>query len=201
MPTDLLLALIGFAIATSFTPGPNTLMLLASGVAYGFRRTLPHMAGIGFGFAFLLAVVGLGLAEGFRNAPAAQRALAIASALYMVWLAWRIATAPPPGEPGAEGRGRPMSFLEAALFQWINPKAWAIALSGAAIYIVPERAALSVAIMAGVFWLVNVPCAAAWTGFGVALRRVLHAPRRARIFNIAMATLLVASLWPILVRM
>jgi threonine/homoserine/homoserine lactone efflux protein len=126
-------------------------------------------------------------------------AMKISCALYMCWLAWRIANAPPPGEaPMGAGRRRPMTFLEAALFQWVNPKAWAIALAGSAAYVSPDAAVLTVAIMSGVFWLINLPCAGAWTGFGVALRRLLADPTRARIFNVLMAALLVGSLWPTL---
>ena len=195
MPLELFLALVGFAFVTSATPGPNTMMLLASGVNFGFKRTLPHILGVACGFGLMLLIVGLGLGAAILASPTVASTLKIASVLYMLWLAWRIANA---GSPDAKDtRGRPMSFVEAALFQWVNPKAWAIALAGVASYTVPASYGLSLAIFVAVFILLNVPIAAAWTGFGVALRSFLADPLRLRLFNVTMALLLVASLWPL----
>jgi len=195
MPLELFLALVGFAFVTSATPGPNTMMLLASGVNFGFKRTVPHILGVSCGFGLMLLIVGLGLGAAILASPAVATSLKIASILYMLWLAWRIANA---GSPDAKDtRGRPMSFIEAALFQWVNPKAWAIALAGVASYTVPASYGLSLAIFVAVFILLNLPIAAAWTGFGVGLRSFLADPVRLRIFNVTMALLLVASLWPL----
>ena len=195
MPLELFLALVGFAFVTSATPGPNTMMLLASGVNFGFKRTVPHILGVSCGFGLMLLIVGLGLGAAILASPAVATSLKIASILYMLWLAWRIANA---GSPDAKDtRGRPMSFIEAALFQWVNPKAWAIALAGVASYTVPASYGLSLAIFVAVFILLNMPIAAAWTGFGVGLRSFLADPVRLRIFNVTMALLLVASLWPL----
>src|SRR5437773_1349241 len=127
MQLDLLAALIAFAFVTSITPGPNNLMLLASGVNFGFRRTLPHMLGVGLGFGFMIMVVGLGLSQLFARYPGSYEALRWAGAAYMLWLAWNIANAGPVGE--GESRGRPMTFLQAAGFQWLNPKGWVMAVS------------------------------------------------------------------------
>lgn len=195
MSPDQLLAIVLFAFAASGTPGPNTLMLMASGVNFGFRRTLPHMAGIIVGFSVMLVLVGVGLAAVFTLWPPLARVMQVAAVVYMLWLAWKIARS----APAAEGQapGRPFGFWQAAGFQWINPKGWAIALSAVAIH-APGQQLLPVLLLSGIFALVNVPCAGLWTGVGVALRHWLADPVRLRIFNWTMAGLLVLSLWPVL---
>jgi threonine/homoserine/homoserine lactone efflux protein len=132
MSPEILSALLLFAFATSVTPGPNNLMLMASGANYGFRRTVPHMLGISLGHLFMVVVLGLGLAQVFTTWPVAHAMLKVLSVAYMLYLAWRIATAAPPGE--ARATGRPFTFLEAAAFQWVNPKAWAMALTAISVY-------------------------------------------------------------------
>lgn len=155
MPPDILLALVTFAFVTSITPGPNNLMLLASGLNFGVRRTVPHMLGIGIGFTAMVLAVGLGLSGVFRAAPLLYGALKWVGAAYMLWLAWRIAHSGPVGA-GAEARGQPMSFLAAAAFQWVNPKAWVMAVTANATY-AAAGSITGVAIVAGVFGLVNIP--------------------------------------------
>ncbi len=193
MTQDLFIALLGFAFVTSVTPGPNNMMLLASGVNFGFRRTLPHMIGISLGHALMVFLVGLGLAGMFKAWPPALLVLKAASVAYMLWLAWKIAHAAAPGEGRA--KAAPMSFLQAAAFQWVNPKAWAMALGAVSAY-VAEPSALAYAAVAGVFALVNLPSVSVWAGAGQAVRRWLDAPGRLRAFNWTMAGLLVLSLWP-----
>ncbi len=191
---DLLAALVVFMIAGSITPGPNTMLLLASGVNFGARATIPHMLGVAIGFAVMVAAVGLGLAGLFRLYPVIDTVLRVAGSLYLIWLAWRIAQAGSAGETG--GRARPMTFLEAAAFQWINPKAWVLAVAAIVAY-APASAGLSgIGLVAVVVALVNIPCASAWVMFGAALRRVLANQRALRIFNVTMAILLVLSVWP-----
>ena len=197
MTLDLFLALIVFAFVTSVTPGPNNFMLLASGVNFGFWRTVPHMAGIGVGFFSLLLAVGLGLGAFLVAFPALHLALKIAGGAYLLYLAWRIAMSRSLSGPGA-AKAKPMTFLEAAAFQWINPKAWVMAVTAMAVYTVPERPFLSVAIVASAFALVNFPSGSVWAGFGVALRGFLADPVRLKWFNIAMGVLLAATLWPML---
>ena len=194
MTIDVLLALVGFAFVTSITPGPNNLMLMASGANYGMRRTLPHALGVGCGFVVLAAAMGLGLGALFHSAPWARPTLTGLAALYMLWLAWRIATAAPPRE-GAAG-GRPLSFLQAAGFQWVNPKAWMMAIGAMTVY-APGGQWRQVALVALVFGAVNLPSVGTWAFAGTRLRRVLTNPVRLRAFNWTMAALLVASLWPI----
>ncbi|MBA4326436.1 MAG: hypothetical protein C0426_15785 [Rhodobacter sp.] len=194
MTSELFLALLGFAFVTSITPGPNNMMLLASGVNFGFRRTMPHMLGISMGHALMVFLVGLGLAGVFKAWPPALLALKVASVAYMLWLAWKIAQAGAPGEGRA--KAAPMTFLQAAAFQWVNPKAWAMALGAVSAYVV-EPSALAYAAVAGVFALVNLPSVSVWAGAGQAMRRWLDGPGRLRAFNWTMAGLLVLSLWPV----
>ncbi len=196
LPPNILLALATFSLVSSITPGPNNLMLLASGVNFGLRRTMPHMLGVGIGFPLMVAVVGLGLSGVFQAAPGLYDALKWMGAAYMLWLAWRIANAGPV-QAGEAARGQPMTFLAAAAFQWVNPKAWVMAVTAVATYSVPDRFGLSVLLVAGVFGLVGLPSIGLWAACGLALRRLLADPRHVALFNRAMALLLVASLWPL----
>lgn len=196
MPLDLLIAFIGFAFVMSGTPGPNVMLVMASGVNHGFRLTLPHMFGVAIGFSLMLIAVGFGLAELFKRVPVLYQALKVVSVVYLLWLAWKIATAKPVAAGGGDQRSQPMTFLQAATFQWVNPKAWAICLSVIATYTVADRFVTSMMVMAGLFVVINFICLVIWTGFGVTLRRLLGDARRVRWFNFAMALLLVASLWP-----
>lgn len=195
MTYELLSALVAFAFVTSITPGPNNLMLLASGANFGLARTLPHMLGIGLGFMAMALLVGLGLAGLFQTWPPAVLGLQIVSVGYMLWLAWKIAHAAAPEEHRAAGR--PMTFLQAALFQWVNPKAWAMALTATSVY-APDRSLMAIALVAAVFGVVNLPSVSLWALLGVQMRRLLTNPARLRAFNLTMALLLVASLWPVL---
>jgi threonine/homoserine/homoserine lactone efflux protein len=194
MTLELFLALAGFAFVTSVTPGPNNMMLLASGVNFGFRRTVPHMLGISIGHAVMVFLVGLGLAGAFTAWPPALTALKVTSVAYMLWLAWKIAHAGAPGE--GKAKGQPMTFLQAAAFQWVNPKAWAMALGAVSAYVtVPSVWAY--ATVAGIFAAVNLPSVSVWAGAGQVVRRWLETPGRLRAFNWTMAGLLVLSLWPV----
>ena len=195
MTLDLFLALVGFAFVTSVTPGPNNMMLLASGVNFGLRRTVPHMLGISVGFALMAFLVGLGIAGIFHSLPIALIALKIASVAYMLWLAWKIAHSAAPGE--GRSRPNPMTFLQAAGFQWVNPKAWAMALGAVAAYL-PDPTPLGCLLVAVAFATINLPSVAVWAAAGQGLRRWLQDPARLRAFNWTMAVLLVASLWPVL---
>ncbi|MAU48255.1 MAG: hypothetical protein CMP09_26290 [Yangia sp.] len=197
MTPDLLLALAAFALVTVITPGPNNLMLLASGANYGVRRSLPHMAGVALGFPSMVFLVGLGVMRVFDLWPMAHDALLLVSALYMLWLAWKIANAAPPEQAsGAEG-GRPLGFLQAAAFQWVNPKAWSMALGAITLY-AAGRDLMSVLWVAGVYVAMGLISTTTWTVLGREMRRVLDRPARLRLFNWAMAALMLASLLPVL---
>jgi threonine/homoserine/homoserine lactone efflux protein len=197
MTPNLLLACMGFAFVTSITPGPNNTMLLASGVNYGLTRTIPHIAGISTGCVVMLILVGLGLGEVFTRLPVLYAILRYAGAAYLVWLAWHVATAGPVGLNGA--RSRPMRFLEAAAFQWVNPKAWIIAVGAVTAYAPRDDFLRSIGIIAIVLVVVGAPCLTLWAGSGAALRVWLAHPNRRRSFNLTMAALLLLSLYPMLV--
>ena len=195
MTYELLLAIALFAFVSSITPGPNNLMLMASGANFGLRRTLPHMLGVCLGFTFMVALVGAGLMQVFDMVPYSYMALKVASVGYLLYLAWKIANAGP--AKGHDGSGRPMTFLQAAAFQWVNPKAWAMALTAITAY-APDRSLLAVAVVAGVFGLVNLPSVTSWAVLGQQMARVLTNSRRLMIFNWTMAGLLVLSLYPVI---
>ncbi len=194
MSLDVFLALLLFAFVSSITPGPNNLMLLASGVNFGFVRTIPHMLGIGLGFLFLLLAIGFGLGALLTAFPAVHTALKIAGGAYMLYLAWRIAMTRTMG--AATGKARPMTFLEAVAFQWVNAKAWVMALTAMSLYTSAERPFASVLLVALAFALVNVPCVSSWAGFGTAMRGFRSDPVRLKWFNIAMGAALALSVLP-----
>lgn len=195
MTYDILLALIVFAFVSSITPGPNNLMLMASGANFGFRRSIPHMLGIGLGFTFMVLLVGAGLVQVFDLYPVSYSALKAASVIYLLYLTWKIAHAAP--ATGAASAGTPMTFLQAAAFQWVNPKAWAMALTATTAY-TPDRTLAAIVIVALVFGAVNLPSVSTWTVLGQQMARFLTNPRRLVLFNWTMAALLVASLYPVL---
>lgn len=197
MTWTLLFALAGFALVTSFTPGPNNLMLMASGANFGFRRSVPHMAGVGLGFGVMVLGVGIGLMRIFDAVPLVADVLTLASALYLGWLAWKVANAAPPAEARAEAR--PLTFLQAAGFQWVNPKAWTMATGAITLY-APARDLPSISIVAAMFMGAALGSTATWALLGGAIRGMLDSPRRLRAFNWSMAALLIATLIPVLWR-
>lgn len=195
MNLELLFGLFAFALVTSITPGPNNIMLMASGANFGLRRSVPHLLGVSLGHAAQAALVGLGIAGLFKAYPASNAVLTAASVLYMLWLAWKIAHARAP--EGQSGSGRPLTFLQAAAFQWVNPKAWSMSLTVMTVYL-PGEGIRAVLAVAGVFAMVNLPSVSTWVLAGQGMRRLLSTPGRLRAFNRTMAGLLVASLWPVL---
>lgn len=196
MSLETFLALVLFAFTTSITPGPNNMMLFASGVNFGFTRTIPHMLGIGIGFLSLLIAVGLGLGALLHSVPVVYTTLKFAGGAYLLCVAWKIGTSRSlsDGKTGAA----PMTFIGAAAFQWVNPKAWVMAVTAMATYTNPEYYLPTVMLVGLAFAAVNVPSVSTWAGFGSALREWLSVPARLKWFNITMALLLVASLWPML---
>lgn len=194
MTPEIFAALLAYGFVTSITPGPNNIMLLASGLNFGFRRTLPHMAGIALGHAFMVLVVGLGLVGIFTSYPPARMVLSVVSVLYMLWLAWKIANSAPP--EGASTRARPLTFFQAAAFQWVNPKAWIMALGAVTLYAPGQDLTSLLWVMLG-FVMVNFPSVSVWAAMGMGLRRFLSRPKWLRVFNWTMACLLVVSLVPV----
>ena len=207
MTPELLAGLITFSFVSSITPGPNNLMLMASGANFGFLRTIPHMLGVGVGFVVMTLIIGAGLAQVFDRYPVSYTILKVVSVVYLLYLAWKIATAAPvrhgrlaiqPDSQATEsGAGSPIHFLQAALFQWVNPKAWAMALTAMSVYN-PSRSLSGVVLVGIIFGLINLPCVSTWTVLGQQIRRWLNNSLRLRLFNWTMALLLVLSLAPVL---
>ncbi len=198
MTFTLITALFGFALISSITPGPNNLMLFASGANFGLRRTLPHIFGVTIGHSLMVAMVGLGLIQVFTAFPVAYTVLKIASVTYLLYLAYKIATNTAPPKASESHSRRPFSFLQAAGFQWVNPKAWTMALTAISVYAPPSPDLRAVLTVAGVFALTNLPSISVWALLGREMSRFLHTPKRLRLFNIAAAALLVGSLFPII---
>ena len=194
--TDLLAGFVVFAVVTLFTPGPNNVMLLASGLNFGFRRALPHLLGVTIGFSAMVFIVGIGLGGVLAAHPAIHTVIKHAGAAYLLYLAWVIARSGPVDE-GQGGRGRPITFLEAAAFQWVNPKAWVMVVGAIATYAGIAGYPQNMIVIAAVFFVFGVASSGTWVMFGLGLGRVLKSPRSIRIVNIAMALLLVASLVPV----
>lgn len=191
MITQTLPALVALAIATLFTPGPNNAMLAASGARFGFRRTVPHALGVSLGFPVMVLIVGLALGELFRTSALLRETLRWGGAVLLVWIAWKVATA---GEAHAKQAGdRPMTFLGATAFQWINPKGWSMAIAATAQFILPHDplgTAVTVAVVFAGFGLLS---SATWVGLGQAISKWLTTAARRRVFNLTMAALIVAS--------
>jgi threonine/homoserine/homoserine lactone efflux protein len=200
MTLDFLLAVALFCFASCATPGPNNLMLLASGVNHGFRRSLPHMMGINFGFGVMVFLVGLGLAHVFQIYPALHSAMKWGSIVFMLYLAWKIATSSAPVEAKSaadKARAQPLGWWQAALFQWVNPKGWAMALSAIAAFVPQSNGSASMphlTVLALLFVVINIPVGMVWTLFGVRLRTWLADDAHRRWFNYGMAGLLLLSL-------
>lgn len=192
-----LLAASLFAVVSSITPGPNNMMILASGVNFGFVRSLRHLFGIVLGFGLMILLVGLGLHTLLERFPLIYSAMRWGGAAYLLWLAWKLANAGPPSTNAAQA-AQPMGFFSAAAFQWINPKAWVMAITAISTFLPPDAQALHILSLTALFAALNLPCVATWGAFGSAMRRTLQDPMKLRIFNITMALALVGTLYPML---
>jgi threonine/homoserine/homoserine lactone efflux protein len=185
-------------VVTTVTPGPNNVLLTASGLNFGFRRSIPHMLGICFGFPVMVLIVGWGLAGLFTASVTLHRVLKIVVTLYLAYLAWRIASAPAEFKDG-QSRARPMRFWQAAAFQWVNPKGWVMAVTAATSYTSLTGDNFREVLVIGlVFFVISFPSSAIWTGFGLFIRRWLKDPRHIRALNIAMGVALLASIAPLI---
>ncbi|MGC3982380.1 MAG: LysE family translocator [Steroidobacteraceae bacterium] len=186
-----------FAFAASVTPGPNNLMLMTSGMNHGVRATLPHLLGVCIGFMVLLLAVGFGLGALLQRIPAAQWLMHWLGTAYLLFLAWKTATSGAPLRSGDDEQGavgKPMSFTAAVAFQWVNPKAWMMAIGAFSTYLQGSSGILTICLLVGLFAMINAPCVTAWALCGSALRTVLQQALYRRAFNIVMALLLVLSL-------
>lgn len=191
-----LLPMAMFIFVSSITPGPNNVMLTASGANFGYQRSVPHMLGITVGAALMLLLVGAGLGTLFEQVPQLYTVLQWVGAAYLLWLAWKIATSG--RAQAAQVRPQPFNFVQAAAFQWVNPKAWIMSVGVVAAYTSPSNYWVSLLLGVGTMLLVNYPCISVWTVFGTLIGRWLQSPRALQLFNWAMAGLLLLSLWPLL---
>jgi threonine/homoserine/homoserine lactone efflux protein len=195
--SELFLALVAFCAVTLVTPGPNNVMLMTSGLNYGFQRSQPHLWGVTLGFAVMVLGVGLGLGAVFAAYPMVYTALKYTGAAYLLYLAWAIAMSGPM-EGGGETSGRPLTFVQAAAFQWINPKGWVMAVGAVSAYAGIAAFPYNMMVIAGLFCVLGIMSSSLWTVLGQSLRWLLTNPHAVRIFNGVMALALVASLWPVL---
>jgi threonine/homoserine/homoserine lactone efflux protein len=196
MSQPLLIAFVMFAAVMFFTPGPNNIMLLSSGLTYGFRRTIPHVVGIVIGFAFMVGAVGLGLGTIFIAYPVLQTILKYAGAAYLIYLAAAIALSGPVKSGEGQGRG-PMTFWGAAVFQWVNAKGWVMVIGTITAYAAIADFPWNILMQVIISLFMGAVSCVAWALFGSALRPWLTSPRTVRAFNIVMAILLLASLYPV----
>lgn len=203
MTVELFIALAVFAFVSSITPGPNNLMLMTSGINFGMRRTVPHMLGVALGFTLMIVLIGVGIMQFIEAVPGSMLFITIASGLYLLYMAWKIATTDTsPAENGpVSTASKPFTFLQAALFQWVNPKAWTMALTAISAYAPKSQGWVGVLVVAGVFGIINLPSTASWAVMGAKMRRFLSDPVRLRAFNIVAALLLVGSLYPMVAGM
>jgi len=197
-PLGLIMTSLPFLASMCFTPGPNNILVASSGVNFGFRATVPHILGVTFGYPLMLLLVGVGLARIFTEVPGVHTSLKYVCIAYLLYLAWRIANSP---VLNAEMRRqpKPLTFLQAAAFQWVNGKGWVVALSAVTTYtVVTGTLTLQVLALAALALLITLASVSCWTVFGAMLRQYLHTERRRRWFNYSMAALLVASILPVL---
>ena len=197
MTTSLFIALSIFAAIAAYTPGPNNTLLLSSGVNHGLRASLPMIAGVGIGFPFLIICVGLGLGKAFAAYPIILTAIKVAGTIYMLWLAFKIATEKP-SSGSAIDAAKPLNFWQACAFQWVNPKAWIMGGYALSAFTLPEYFYTGIGAVTGVFMFMGFTSAATWALFGVGLQKLMQDQRWFRIINISLAILLVASLAPML---
>jgi threonine/homoserine/homoserine lactone efflux protein len=193
--SSLLIAFVVFAAVMFFTPGPNNIMVMSSGLTYGFRRTLPHILGVVVGFAFMVGAVGVGFGTIFLAFPVLQTILKYAGAAYLVYLAIMIAMSGPP-KPGETGRG-PLTFWQGAMFQWVNVKGWVAIIGTITAYAAIADFPLNIVIQVLTFLVMGAASITTWTLFGSALRPFLTSPKAVRAFNLVMAVLLLGSLYPV----
>ncbi|MFT4716237.1 MAG: threonine/homoserine/homoserine lactone efflux protein [Paracoccaceae bacterium] len=192
MNFEIILSLAGMAFTASITPGPNNSMLASSGATYGVRASIPHVLGIILGYPLMIFLVGIGLGELFHQNPALQQAMRLVGAVMMLWIAWKIANAEP---PGAQSKGtKPLTFIQAAAFQWINPKGWLAAIAITTQFVTSHAPLKGTIIVAIVFIIAGLISTVTWLLFGRLIGQWLRTPKRLKIFNLTMALMLVGFL-------
>ncbi|EAR61653.1 LysE family translocator [Neptuniibacter caesariensis] len=196
---ELYIAILVFAFSSTITPGPNNIMIMTSGLNYGIKRSVPHLVGICLGFPLMVAAVGLGFSTIFDKFPILHEIIKVLGVAYLLYLAWLVASAAPSSLESKEQESKPLTFMQAALFQWINPKAWVMA-TGAVAAFTSQSTEMLIQVMAISlsFFAVSFPCVGSWLLFGSVLKRFLNQPNYQRMFNVSMALLLVVSVLPVL---
>jgi threonine/homoserine/homoserine lactone efflux protein len=192
MTIEQAVAFVLFAVVAAVTPGPSNVMLTAAGAASGVLKGLPCLFGVTTGMGLMLFVVPLGLGSLVLGHPLALTGLKWGGAAFLLWLAWKIATS---AGPEVTGERRPVGFVEAAVFQWVNPKSWLVSVSAAGTYLSAESggAVVQSALLGGLFFLAALPSCFLWLAFGAAVQRFLHGPRALRAFNLTLGVLLALS--------
>ena len=197
---ELYLAILLFGLSTGITPGPNNIMLMASGMNFGLKNSLPHLAGICIGFPIMVILIGLGFSIVFEKYPVLHEVIKIIGLAYLLYLSWLIASASP--ETLENKKAKPLTFLQAALFQWVNPKAWVVATSSISAYtVLDDNMHWRVLAIAGVFFFAALLTGSTWLVFGKGIKKILQSAKQQRIFNITMALVLVASVLPVIIQL
>lgn len=193
MMSSYFISLMLFAVASTGTPGPNNLMMLSSGLNFGVKQSIPHWLGICTGVPMVIVAVGLGLDQLFQRWPVSFLVLKGLGVVYLIYLAFKIATAK--NSLQARNSAKPFSYVQGALFQWVNPKVWVMVLSALTAFTLPEQPLLpQVATIAVVFFLIGAVCVGSWLVAGSQLQRLFTQPKQRRVFNWMMASLLLCSI-------
>lgn len=196
---ELYIAILVFAVSTTITPGPNNIMIMSSGLNFGLKRSLPHLMGIGLGFPLMVAGVGLGFGAIFERFPVIHEVIKVLGVLYLIYLAYLVATSAPKSLDNNTSETKPLTFIQAALFQWINPKAWVMATGAVAAYTTQDASImLQVMFISLAFLIAGVPCVGMWLVCGTWLKRFLKEVKYQRLFNLTMALLLIVSILPVI---
>ncbi len=193
----MLLSIFSFAFAMVMTPGPNNIMMLSSGLTFGYRRTLPHLLGVMIGFPVMVMAIGFGLGSLFEQFPLLLTVLKYVGITYLLWMAWHIAHATGGYDTEPNSNDKPFTFIQAAMFQWVNPKAWMMAITSVSSFVThAEQAIIQISIISGIFLLCGIISTNSWTLGGVLLKRFIRNTKSIQRFNIAMAVLIVVSILP-----
>lgn len=194
---ELYLAVFIFGLSAGITPGPNNIMLMTSGMNFGIQKSIPHVLGVTFGFPVMVILIGLGFSIVFDKYPILHEIIKVLGVVYLLYLSWLIASASPDTLEGE--KSKPFTFLQAALFQWVNPKAWVVATSSISAYtVLNDNIYWQILMIAGVFFFAALFTASTWLVFGKGIKQILQSAKQQRAFNIAMALLLVASVLPVI---
>ena len=197
---ELYLAVFIFGLSAGITPGPNNIMLMTSGMNFGIKKSIPHVLGVTFGFPIMVILIGLGFSIVFEQYPILHEVIKVLGVVYLLYLSWLIASASPDTLEGE--KSKPFTFLQAALFQWVNPKAWVVATSSISAYtVLNDNIYWQILMIAGVFFFAALFTASTWLVFGKGIKQILQSAKQQRAFNIAMALLLVASVLPVILQL